>query len=139
LGRRARTNNANCKSCGSPWDGAQSAPVGSFPPNAFGLYDMVGNVFEWTEDCWHDNYDGAPTDGSAWTTGDCSKRVIRAGSWYYPPELLQSIFRYWTNFELFGTVTGFRVARTLSTGTGPSGAARATMVRDARALPAPSP
>ena len=77
-------NNANCKDCGSPWDGGQTAPVGSFPANAFGLHDMVGNVFEWVEDCWHDNFDGAPADGSAWVTGDCSKRVIRAGSWYYP-------------------------------------------------------
>ena len=116
-GEELGTSNANCKGCGSAWDGAQSAPVGSFPPNAFGLYDMVGNVFEWIQDCWHDNYDGAPTDGSAWTSGDCSKRVIRAGSWYYPPDLVQSTFRYWSNFETWGTVTGFRVARTLPAGT----------------------
>jgi formylglycine-generating enzyme required for sulfatase activity len=84
---------------------------------------MVGNVFELVQDCWHDNYDGAPTDGSAWTTGDCSKRVIRAGSWYYPSDLVQSIFRYWTSIETWGTVTGFRVARTLPAGTDPSKAA----------------
>ena len=57
-------------------------PVGSFPSNAFGLHDMHGNVWEWVEDCWHDSYSGAPSDGSAWTTGgDCSKRVLRGGSW----------------------------------------------------------
>jgi len=106
-------NNANCKDCGSPWDGGQTAPVGSFAANAFGLHDMVGNVFEWVEDCWHDNFDGAPADGSAWVTGDCSKRVIRAGSWYYPSTLVQSFFRYWVKSDIWSTGTGFRVARTL--------------------------
>ena len=106
-------NNANCKDCGSPWDSGQTAPVGSFAANAFGLYDMAGNVFEWVEDCWHDNFDGAPADGSAWVTGDCSKRVIRAGSWYYPSALVQSFFRYWVKLDGWSTGTGFRVARTL--------------------------
>ena len=73
-------NNANCDGCGSQWDNKQTAPVGSFAPNGFGLYDMVGNVWEWTEDCYHDSYDGAPADGSAWTGGDCSS-VSRGGSW----------------------------------------------------------
>jgi formylglycine-generating enzyme required for sulfatase activity len=106
-------NNANCKDCGSPWDGGQTAPVGSFAANAFGLHDMVGNVFEWVEDCWHDNFDGAPADGSAWVTGDCSKRVIRGGSWYYPSALVQSFFRYWVKSDIWSTGTGFRVGRTL--------------------------
>jgi formylglycine-generating enzyme required for sulfatase activity len=57
---------ANCKACGSQWDEKQTASVGSFAPNKFGLHDMVGNVFEWTEDCFHRNYKGAPSDGSAW-------------------------------------------------------------------------
>ena len=73
--------NANCDGCGSQWDDKQTAPVGSFAANAFGLYDMAGNVWEWVQDCYHDNYDGAPTDGSAWTSGDCSLRVVRGGSW----------------------------------------------------------
>jgi formylglycine-generating enzyme required for sulfatase activity len=65
-------NNANCRRCGSQWDNKQPASVGSFAPNGFGLNDMVGNVWAWTEDCYHDRYDGAPLDGTAWTIGDCS-------------------------------------------------------------------
>lgn len=61
------------------------APVGSFEPNAFGLYDVLGNVLEWTEDCWHEDYTGAPADGSPWTSGDCNARVLRGGSWFYLP------------------------------------------------------
>ena len=59
-------------------------PVGKKKPNAFGLYDMSGNVWEWVQDCWHDNYDQAPWDGSAWqeqNNGDCTRRVLRGGSW----------------------------------------------------------
>ena len=74
-------NNANCNGCGSEWDNKETAPVGSFPANGFGLYDMVGNVEEWTEDCWHERCYGAPTDGSAWTSGDCKTRVVRGGGW----------------------------------------------------------
>src|SRR5262249_18175090 len=77
-------NNADCNGCGSQWDNERPAPVGSFPPNKFGLYDMVGNVFEWVEDCWHANYTNAPKDGSPWLTesgGNCDTRVVRGGSW----------------------------------------------------------
>ena len=61
--------------------GKRTAEVGRYQPNSFGLYDMHGNVWEWVEDCWNDSYAGAPSDGRAWTSGDCSRRVIRGGSW----------------------------------------------------------
>jgi formylglycine-generating enzyme required for sulfatase activity len=113
-GDQAGTNNANCKDCGSQWDGVKPAPVGSFPPNAFGLNDMAGNVFEWVADCWHDSYQSAPTDGSPWLTGgDCTRRAIRGGSYYYPSTTVMSAFRYWAKDNTWGTTLGFRVARAL--------------------------
>ena len=85
-GNNIGTNNANCHACGSQWDARVTAALGSFPPNGFGLYDMVGNVEEWMEDCYHESYVGAPTDGSAWIEGaDCSNRIVRAGSWFFAP------------------------------------------------------
>jgi len=80
LGSAIGKGNASCRGCGSQWDGNQTAPVGSFAANGFGLYDMVGNVWQWTEDCYHDSYRAAPADGSAWTTGACKGRVIRGAS-----------------------------------------------------------
>ncbi|MCY4513844.1 MAG: SUMF1/EgtB/PvdO family nonheme iron enzyme, partial [Candidatus Tectomicrobia bacterium] len=76
---------ANCDGCGSPWDDSQTAPVGSFGANAFGLHDMHGNVLEWVEDCWNGSYSGAPSNGSAWLRGNCERRVLRGGSWYNLP------------------------------------------------------
>ena len=67
-----------------------TVPVGGFPANAFGLHDMHGNVWEWVEDCWHGSYNGAPSDGSAWTSGgNCGRRVLRGGSWIYEPGILR--------------------------------------------------
>jgi formylglycine-generating enzyme required for sulfatase activity len=92
-----------------------TALVGSYPPNAFGLHDMHGNVSEWCEDVWHDNYDGAPSDGSARVSGgDASFRVLRGGNWSTSPVYLRSASRYWryradAGYGLFG----FRVARTV--------------------------
>jgi formylglycine-generating enzyme required for sulfatase activity len=105
---------ANCVGCGSQWDGKQTAPVGSFAANAFGLHDMVGNVWEWTEDCWNPNYQGAPADGSPWTSGDCSNRVVRGGSWIINPRLLRSANRSWDSSDYRYSNLGFRVARTLA-------------------------
>ena len=73
------TNRANCDGCGSRWDDRQTAPVGSFPPNPFGLHDMHGNVHEWMADCSNDSYRGAPSTGAPWTRGDCSRRLTRGG------------------------------------------------------------
>jgi formylglycine-generating enzyme required for sulfatase activity len=83
-------------------------------PNAFGLYDMVGNVFQWVEDCVHNNYDGAPTDGSAWVEGgDCEVRVDRGGAWNFPPDNLRSASRDTSAIGYRIDNLGFRVGRTL--------------------------
>jgi formylglycine-generating enzyme required for sulfatase activity len=105
---------ANCDGCGSQWDNKQTAPVDSFPANRFGLHDMVGNVWEWTEDGWHDSYEGAPTDGSPWTSGDRSRRVVRGGSWGSYPVGLRSAYRYGNSTDDRLSNLGFRVARMLN-------------------------
>ena len=91
---------------------AYTAPVGSYRANAFGLYDMLGNVSEWTDDCWNENYSGAPTDGNAWTTGTCSQRVVRGGSWIFIPRFLRSANRNGGTTAIRNYNIGFRVART---------------------------
>ena len=107
-------NRASCDGCGSRWDGKQTAPVGSFPASPFGLYDVHGNAGEWVEDCWNGSYDGAPRDGSAWTSGDCDARGLRGGSWVNPPWDLRSARRDRFPTILGGDSYGFRVARTLT-------------------------
>jgi formylglycine-generating enzyme required for sulfatase activity len=111
-GEAIGSGNANCDGCGSQWDNRQTAPVGSFKPNAFGLHDMLGNVWEWVEDCWNGNYMGAPTDGSAWQAGQCGQRVLRGGSWFYDPRFVRAAYRHWFVTAVRGIVIGFRVART---------------------------
>ena len=107
-------NRANCDRCGSRWNNKQTAPVGSFSANAFGLYDVHGNVWEWVEDCGNDSYDGAPEDGSAWVSEDCIQRVLRGGSWFNRPRNLRSAFRFGNaTGDRYG-YAGFRVARTLT-------------------------
>jgi formylglycine-generating enzyme required for sulfatase activity len=93
--------------------GNTTHPVGEKTANNFGLNDMHGNVWEWTQDCWNGNYAGAPADGSAWTAGDCFMRIARGGSWlFYPQELRAAYrFRYGTTNRL--NSFGLRVARTL--------------------------
>src|SRR6266545_547878 len=108
-GDRIGEGNANCNDCGSQWDGRQTSPVGSFKPNAFGLYDMAGNVWQWVQDCYHDDYNGAPTDGSAWIIGDCSRRVVRGGSWGNVPQYLRSASRDWFSADDRDFHVGFRL------------------------------
>ena len=106
-------NRANCRNaCGDQWE--HTAPVGSFPPNGFGLYDMPGNVWEMVEDCWNPSYTGAPADGSAWLDGNCDLRVGRGGSWYGGTENLRPSARTRGSADKQGMSTGFRVARTLA-------------------------
>jgi formylglycine-generating enzyme required for sulfatase activity len=112
-GEEIGEGNANCDRCGSRWDYQQTSPVGSFKPNAFGLYDMAGNVWQWVEDCYHANYDGAPTDGSAWISGGCQSRVVRGGSWDSDPRLLRSASRRGAGADSRTASIGFRVARSL--------------------------
>ena len=124
------SNWANCWNCGSQWDNEQTAPVGSFRANAWGLHDMHGNVWEWVQDCWHDNYQGAPSDGSAWIS-KCNRgfdynyergeRVIRGGSWNYSFVDLRSAYRGWNFRPRRGISRGFRLAQDNNGGGNPVG------------------
>jgi serine/threonine-protein kinase len=93
-----------------------TAPMENLKPNEFGVYATLGNVFEWVEDCWNNNYHGAPTDGSAWTEGDCTKRLLRGGSWFSQPKYVRSAFRNRFNSDARASTFGFRVARELPSG-----------------------
>jgi formylglycine-generating enzyme required for sulfatase activity/predicted Ser/Thr protein kinase len=88
-----------------------SAPVGSFAPNGFGLYDMLGNVFEWVQDCWHADYRGSPSDGSAWMTGDCSQHDLRGGSWFTAPSAVSVAARNRFEEGYRSNSVGFRLVR----------------------------
>jgi formylglycine-generating enzyme required for sulfatase activity len=113
-GNEVGEDHADCAGCGSLWDSARTAPVGKFPPNGFGLFDMGGNVWQWVADCWDSNYERAPTDGSAYVTGGyCDKKVMRGGSWSVVPHELRAANR-WRDFTVRPSDDiGFRVARDL--------------------------
>ena len=106
-------NRANCDNehCGEQWE--YTAPVGSFSANAWGLHDMHGNVYEWVQDCHNNSYAGAPGDGSAWMSGDCSQRVVRGGSWLYSPRYLRSAYRVWGTRTYRYSDQGFRLVQDL--------------------------
>ena len=92
----------------------RTVQVGTFSPNAFGLHEVHGNVWEWTQDCWNEDYTGAPTDSRAWETGECKQRVLRGGSWGDVPWLLRSADRGKNEPGIRDPKIGFRIARTLS-------------------------
>jgi formylglycine-generating enzyme required for sulfatase activity len=98
------------------WNSANRAhPVGQKTPNAFGVFDMHGNVWEWVEDCYHDDYEGAPADGAAWTAGGCATRVLRGGAWNNSPGLLRAANRLKATTVDRHYTFGFRVGRALLT------------------------
>lgn len=111
-GRALVKGNANCEDCG---DGPQrkTLPVQSFRPNGFGLFDVAGNVAEWVEDCWNDTYRGAPANGAAWTTGQCSQRGLRGGSFASRSTFVRSPARFRYDQDVRYYANGFRVARDL--------------------------
>ena len=91
----------------------KTVPVGSFGANGFGLYETSGNAWEWVQDVWHDNYSGAPSDGSAWMSGgDQTRRVLRGGSWDFIPQFLRSAYRISSSPVSHIVNPGFRIART---------------------------
>jgi formylglycine-generating enzyme required for sulfatase activity len=112
-GENIGVNRANCRNSGSPWSGKQPSPVGSFGANPFGLYDTHGNVWEWLQDLWHENYQGAPTDGSAWEASENVSRVLRGGSWDDLSRFLCSVFRDRNIPVTRRNFVGFRLAQDL--------------------------
>lgn len=112
-GAKIGKNNANCWSCGSSWDKEQTAEVGSFAANPWGIFDMSGNVLEWTADCYHKNYEGAPRDSRAWRESNCESYVIRGGSYSNPPDHLRSAKRTAVPADARQDNLGFRLVRNL--------------------------
>jgi formylglycine-generating enzyme required for sulfatase activity len=113
-GNELGVGRANCPGWQSQWEDKQPSPVGTFPPNAFGLYDMIGNLWEWVEDSWHPNYAGAAQDGSVWRGGDDGQRVTRGGSWGVTQGECNLAYRDFARPPDFRNyIFGIRVARTL--------------------------
>ena len=103
----------NCNGCNEAYDAMKPTKVGSFKPNAFGLYDMGGGVDQWVSDCWHRNYQGAPVDGSPWLGADCSSHVLRSGSWRSDPNYVRPSSRNYYDTNARNQTLGFRVAQSL--------------------------
>ena len=112
-GDEMRPGAANCRKCGSKWSGVKSAPIGSFEPNPWGLFDMHGNVLEIVTDCWNKSHKNAPADGSSRKDGDCKSRVIKSGAWYYLPKVSRSASRARNDIRIFSYFIGFRLLREL--------------------------
>jgi formylglycine-generating enzyme required for sulfatase activity len=116
-GNAIGVGNANCNGCGSRWDNRDLSTVDNLRPNPFGLYGVLGNAWQWTADCWHKSYVGAPTNGAAWTEKDCSKYVLRGGSWDNVPIFIRSAARSGSLADGgeydYSSLASFRVARDL--------------------------
>lgn len=112
-GNRFKAGVASCKDCGGPWVRKSPPPVGSYPPNPYGLYDMNGSVWEWVDDCWHGSYSGAPRDGTSWQAKNCRVRVLRGGSWRNDSTYMYSAVRFKYDADVRYLVNGLRVAKTL--------------------------
>jgi len=95
----------------SDGQGEGTAPVGSYEPNAFGLHDMIGNLTEWTDDCWNPDHSGRPENAGTRFSGDCSWRILRGGTWGYPSEYLRSAHRFQFELDHRDNGLGFRVVR----------------------------
>ena len=104
---------ANCRECGTEWSGIKSAPVGKFKPNAWGLYDVHGNVLEYVTDCWTTNHNKLPNDGSPILTPNCLSKVVKGGAWYYLPKVSRSASRARNDRRVSGYFIGFRAFRDL--------------------------
>jgi len=104
-------NNENSLAWYGSNSGKKTHAVGQKSPNGLGLYDMSGNVWEWVQDCWNSTYNGAPSNGSAWNSGDCKRRVLRGSSWFNGPFTLRSAYRYWHTSSHLSTYFGFRLAQ----------------------------
>lgn len=111
-GRDVGSRQANCRECNTG-ETQRTLTVGSYKPNAFGLYDTAGNAAEWMEDCWNDNYRGAPNNGSAWTSGQCRLRVLRGGAFDSQAKYLRSTSRFRYDTDVRYIANGFRVVREL--------------------------
>lgn len=112
-GDEAGSGHANCRGCGSRWSGSATAPVGSFSPNAFGLYDTTANVWEWVADCWRPDLNGVEPDGTATEGSACRLGTIRGGAWYYVAKTARSAWRSSNDVRVGSYTIGFRVARDL--------------------------
>ena len=110
-GRRLGSNNAHCFACDTGLDPRRPTKIGRFEPNAFGLFDMAGNIEEWVYDCYNKNYAGAPTDGSVYEGGDCSVRGVRGGAYSSGPKALRSSSRSKFRFDAGNDSIGIRTVR----------------------------